>query len=637
MTRFSDLFADRPVLADGAMGTVLYARGIFVNRCYDELNLSDPNLILGVHEEYLQAGAEILETNTFGANRFRLARHGLAGKMAEINAAGVRLARQAVQRLKEKQAGNVEIAAWVAGSVGPLGVRLEPLGKTGLDEARAAFAEQIGILAGNGPGAGVDLLIIETMPALNEAHEALEAAKAVAPHLPVLVMVTVDDESECLDGASPAQAAALLTEWGADAVGVNCSTGPATVLTAVEAMRAATALPLAAMPNAGVPRAVDGRNIYLCSPEYMASFARKAVAAGVQIVGGCCGTTPNHIRAMRSAIRAMDEQTHVTVTGAAPEVRKETPPATLGQRSRLGALLAEGKFIKLVEFVPPRGINCSREIEGAQLLARLGVDAIDVYDAAQASARMSGQSLCIQIQQHTGMETILHYTCRDRNLLSIQSDLLGASSIGLRNILCVTGEPPKQGDYPDASQVFDVDSIGLVNVAKRLNYGLDIGSNSMGASTNFTIGVAANPGVPEIDNELRRFAYKVEAGAEYAITQAVFDLRLLEEFLERVKDRIGDQRIPIIAGIWPLTSLRNAEYMKNDLRIAMPEEIMLRMAQADTPEAARAEGIRIAQEMAEAVRPYVQGVQVSAPYGHYDIAAEVIAGALSQGMKQTQG
>jgi homocysteine S-methyltransferase len=626
MTRFTELFADRPVLADGAMGTVLYARGIFVNRCYDELNLSNPSLILGVHEEYLQAGAEILETNTFGANRFRLARHGLAGKMAEINAAGVRLARQAVDRLKEKQAGNTEfgaeVAAWVAGSVGPLGVRLEPLGKTGLDEARAAFAEQIGILAEN----GVDFLIVETMPALNEAHEALEAAKAVAPHLPVLVMVTVDDESECLDGASPAQAAALLTEWGADAVGVNCSTGPATVLTAVEAMRAATGLPLAAMPNAGVPRAIEGRNVYLCSPEYMASFARKAVAAGVQIVGGCCGTTPNHIRAMRSAIRAMDEQTRVTVTGATPEVSKETPPATLGQRSRLGALLAEGAFIKLVEFVPPRGIDCSKEIEGAQFLARLGVDAIDVYDAAQASARMSGQSLCIQIQQHTGMETILHYTCRDRNLLSIQSDLLGASSIGLRNILCVTGEPPKQGDYPDASQVFDVDSIGLVNIANRLNHGLDIGSNSINASTNFTIGVAANPGVPEIENELRRFAYKVEAGAEYAITQAVFDLRLLEEFLERV----GDHRIPIIAGIWPLTSLRNAEYMKNDLRIAMPEEIMLRMAQADTPEAARAEGIQIAREMVAAVRPYVQGVQVSAPYGHYDVAAEVIAGALPQ-------
>ncbi len=626
MNRLSGIFADRPVLADGAMGTVLYARGVIASRCYDELSLSDPSLILGVHEEYLQAGAEILETNTFGANRFRLARHGLAGKLVDINTAGVRLARQAVERIREKQAGDAGIAAWVAGAVGPLGVRLEPLGKTGLDEARAAFAEQMAILAAN----GVDLLIVETMPALNEARQALEAAKQVAPHLPVLVMVTVDDESECLDGASPAQAAALLTEWGADAVGVNCSTGPATVLTAAEAMRSATALPLAAMPNAGVPRAVEGRNIYLCTPEYMASFARKAVTAGVQIVGGCCGTTPNHIRAMRSAIRAMDEQRHVAVTGAAPEVSRETPPAPLGSRSRLGALLAEKQFIRLVEFVPPRGIDCSREIEGAQMLAQLGVHAIDVYDAAQASARMSGQSLSIQIQQHTGMETILHYTCRDRNLLSIQADLLGASSIGLRNILCVTGEPPKQGDYPDASQVFDVDSIGLVNIAGRLNRGLDIGSNAIGTSTNFTIGVAANPGVPEIENELRRFVYKVEAGAEYAITQAVFDLRLLQEFLEQVRERVGERMIPIIAGIWPLTSLRNAEYMKNDLRIAIPEEIMLRMAQADTPGAARAEGIRIAQEMLKAVRPLVQGVQVSAPFGHYDVAAEVIAATLAK-------
>jgi methionine synthase I (cobalamin-dependent)/5,10-methylenetetrahydrofolate reductase len=623
MTRFADIFSDRFVLADGAMGTVLSARGVFINRCFDELNLSDPNLVVAVHEEYLQAGAEIIETNTFGANRFRLTRHGLGGKVQEINAAGVRLARQAVERLKERRTGD----AWVAGAVGPLGVRLEPLGKTGLDEAREAFAEQIGILSKN----GVDLLIIETMPALNEAREALEAAKAVAPDLPVLVMVTVDDEGECLDGSSAAQAAAWLTEWGAGAVGVNCSTGPATVLTAIEEMRKATTLPLAAMPNAGMPRAVEGRNIYLCSPEYMASFARKAIAAGAQMVGGCCGTTPNHIRAMRSAIRAMDAQTPVEGAGTAPAVSKETPPSQLAQRSRFGSLIAEGKFVTMVEFVPPRGIDCAKEIEGAALMARLGVDAIDVYDAAQASARMSGQSLCIQIQQHTGMETILHYTCRDRNLLSIQSDLLGASSIGLRNILCVTGEPPAQGNYPDASAVFDVDSIGLVNVVRRLNHGLDIGSNSIGASTNFTIGVAANPGVPDLENELRRFAYKVDAGAEYVITQAVFDLRLLEEFLERAKELTGSGRIPVIAGIWPLISLRNAEHMKNDLRVAMPEEIMLRMAQADTPDAARAEGIKIAQEMLAAVRPLVQGVQVSAPFGNYEAAAEVVASALPAG------
>ncbi|KAA6465105.1 bifunctional homocysteine S-methyltransferase/methylenetetrahydrofolate reductase [Acidobacteria bacterium AB60] len=622
MASFSDIFGDRPVLADGAMGTVLYARGIFINRCYDELNLSDPSLILAIHEEYLQAGAEILETNTFGANRFRLARHGLAGKVAEINAAGVRIARDAVRHLKDKQAGE----AWVAGAIGPLGVRLEPLGKTGLDEARAAFAEQIAALR----DAGVDLLIVETMPALNEAREALLAAHDTAPHLPVLTMVTVDDESNCLDGSSPAHAAAVLSEWGANAVGVNCSSGPATVLTAIETMRAATSLPIAAMPNAGLPRAIEGRNIYLCSPEYMASFARKAINAGAQIVGGCCGTTPNHIRAMRSAMRAIDAQARVVEGETVVPLETETPPAPLRERSRIGALIAEKQFVTLVEIVPPRGIDCHKEIEGARLLASLGVHGINVPDSPRASARMSGQSLCVQIQQHTSIDTVLHYTCRDRNILSIQSDLLGASSIGLRNILCLTGDPPKLGNYPDATAVFDVDSIGLVNMVRRLNHGLDIGSNSIGSSTNFTIGIAANPGVPDIEHELRRFKYKVEAGAEYAITQPVFDLRLLESFLER----IAEYRIPIIAGIWPLTSLRNAEFMKNDLRVSMPEEIMLRMAQADSPEAASREGIAIAREMLEAVRPYVQGVQVSAPFGRYTAAAEVIASVLPQPQSQ---
>jgi homocysteine S-methyltransferase len=571
-----------------------------------------------VHEEYLQAGAEILETNTFGANRFRLARHGLAGKVAEINAAGVRLAREAVVHLKDKQAGE----AWVAGAVGPLGVRLEPLGKTGLDEARAAFVEQIRALA----AAGVDMVIVETMPALNEAREALLAAQEAAPDLPVLVMVTVDDEGNCLDGSSPEQAAALLTEWGAHALGVNCSTGPSTVLTSLEAMRAATTLPLAAMPNAGMPRAVEGRNIYLCTPEYMAGFARKAIAAGAQMVGGCCGTTPNHIRAMRSAMRAIDAQGRKGQGGAHAVLSTETPPAPLSLRSRIGALVSEGAFVSLVEIVPPRGINCVQEIEAAQVLSQLGVHAINVPDSPSASARMSAQSLCIQIQQHTGIETILHYTCRNRNILSIQSDLLGASSIGLHNILCLTGDPPKLGNYPDATAVFDVDAIGLVNIVQRLNHGLDIGNNSIGASTNFTIGISANPGSPDIEHEMRRFQFKVEAGAEYVITQPVFDLRLLEDFLKRIRG----MRIPVIAGIWPLTSLRNAEFMKNDLRVSMPEEIMLRMAQADTPDAARREGIKIAREMLEAVRPMVEGVQVSAPFGRYTTAAEVISTVVPQ-------
>ena len=626
-----EIFADRPVLCDGAMGTVLYARGVFINRCYDELNLSDPSLILSIHEEYLQGGAEILETNTFGANRFRLARHGLASRTAEINEAGVRLARQAAEHLKDKQAGD----AWIAGSVGPLGVHLEPLGKTGLEEARAAFAEQIAALA----RAGADMLMIETMPALNEAREALLAARETAPELPVFVMVTVDDDGNCLDGSSPEHAATLLTEWGADAIGCNCSTGPATVLTAIEAMRAVTSLPLVAMPNAGMPRAVEGRNIYLCSPEYMASFARKAIKAGAQYIGGCCGTTPNHIRAMRSAIRAIDAQNRnesreqarpqvgVEVSGGGSSaLNVENPPAPLAERSQIGALLAEGTFITLVEIVSPRGIDCSKEIEGARLLASLGVHAINVPDSPRASARMSAQSLCIQIQQHTGIETVLHYTCRDRNVLSIQSDLLGASSIGLRNILCLTGDPPKLGNYPDATAVFDVDAIGLVNIVRRLNHGFDIGSNSIGASTNFTIGVAANPGVPDVEQELRRFAWKVEAGAEYAITQPVFDLRLLETCIGRIEEF----RIPVISVFWPLTSLRNAEVLRNDLRVSVPESVMLRMAQAETPEASRAEGVSIAREMLTEAQPMVQGVQVSAPFGRYALAAEVIASVLPE-------
>src|SRR5580658_5478227 len=613
--RITEVFGTRTVLCDGAMGTSLYARGIFINRCYDELNLSQPELVRTVHEEYLQAGAEIIETNTFGANALRLQRYGLADKVIEINRAGVEIARKAVNQRADKQSGKV----WVAGAVGPLGARLEPLGKIGLDEAREAFAEQIRGLA----EAGVDLLLIETVSALNEAEQAILAAKSTAPSLPILVMVTVDEEANCLDGSSPETAAARLTEWGADAIGCNCSVGPATVLTAIERMASASSLPLVAMPNAGMPRAVDGRNIYLDSPEYMASFARKLIKAGVQFVGGCCGTTPSHIRSMKSSLRAMGAQeVHHGQVKQAP-VASEIQPAPLAERSRLGGLIAEGTFVTMVEMVPPKGLDCNRELEGARMLLKNGVHIINVPDLSRAAPRMSSQSLCIQIQQ-TGMETLLHYTCRDRNLLSIQSDLLGASSIGLKNILCLTGDPPKLGNYPDATAVFDVDAIGLVNIVRRLNNGLDIGANSIGASTNLTIAVAANPGVPDIENELRRFKYKVEAGAEYAITQPVFDLRLLEIFLERIKD----YRIPVIAGIWPLTSLRNAEFMKNDLRVSMPEEIMLRMAQCDTPDAARREGIRIAQEMLEAVRPLVQGVQVSAPFGRYTVAAEVISSVL---------
>jgi homocysteine S-methyltransferase len=629
-SRLEPLFGQRTVLCDGAMGTALYARGVFINRCYDELNLSQPDLVRAVHEDYLKAGAEIIETNTFGANAFRLERAGLQDRVAEINRAGVSLARQAVRQIAEKQAAS----AFVAGSIGPLGVHLEPLGKIGLDEARAAFAEQIRALAEGGPGVGADLLIIETVTALSEAEQAVLAARQVAPDLPVIVLVTVDEDANCLDGSTPETAAARIAAWsvdgrGVDAIGCNCSVGPATVLTAIERMAAATTVPLVAMPNAGMPRSVDGRNIYLCSPEYMASFARKFVKAGAQFVGGCCGTTPQHIRAMKSALRAVDAQTAAPRPSTVETIVTETPPAALAERSRLGRRVHEGEFVTMVEIVPPRGIDCSKELAGAQMLANLGIHAINVPDSPRASARMSAQSLCIQIQQKTGIETVLHYTCRDRNVLSIQSDLLGASSIGLKNILCLTGDPPKLGNYPDATAVYDVDAIGLTNMVRRLNHGLDIGANPIGASTGFTIAVAANPGVPDLDTEVRRFAYKVEAGAEYAITQPVFDLRILETFLKRIEGF----RIPVVAGIWPLTSLRNAEFMKNDLRVSVPDEILARMQRAATPDLGRAEGIRIAQEMLRAVRSMVQGVQVSAPFGRYSSAADILAEVLPPGPK----
>jgi homocysteine S-methyltransferase len=615
------LFTGGTVLCDGAMGTMLYARGVFINRSYDELNLSQPELVREVHAEYLQAGAEVVETNTFGANRFRLEHFGLQDKVREINLAGVKLARECVDQIREKQASE----AFVAGSIGPLGVRLEPLGKIGLDEARDAFAEQIRAMAEGGPGVGVDLLMIETMTSLTEAKQAIRAARSEAPWLPVVVMVTVDEEGNCLDGASAETAATKLTEWGADAVGCNCSAGPATVLSVIERMRKVTSLPLAGMPNAGIPRAVEGRTLYLTSPEYMASFTRKLVKAGATFVGGCCGTTPSYTRAMKSALRALGAmetgaQVMERSDSAATVVKNKVEPPPLAQRSKIGSMIATGEFVTMVEIVPPKGIDCSKELNGAAELHRLGVDAINVPDSPRASARMSAQSLCVQIQQNIGIETILHYTCRDRNVLSIQSDLLGASSIGLKNVLCLTGDPPKLGNYPDATAVFDVDAIGLVNIVRNLNCGLDIGKNSIGESTGFAVAVAANPGVPDIEQEVRRFAYKVEAGAEYAITQPVFDLRLLEAFLKRIEAF----RIPVIAGIWPLTNLRNAEFMKNDLRVSMPEEIMARMAATTSPEAARAEGVKIAQEMLAEVRPMVQGVQVSAPFGKYAAAAQVL-------------
>jgi methionine synthase I (cobalamin-dependent)/5,10-methylenetetrahydrofolate reductase len=596
-----------PVLCDGAMGTLLYSKGIFINRCYDELNLSQPDLIRGIHHEYLQAGAEIIETNTFGGNSFRLARHSLGDKVHEINFAGARLAHEAAKSFD----------VWVAGSVGPIGIRIEPLGKTSLEETRAAFRDQITALVEG----GVDLLIMETFGYLEELHQAILAARDVNPKIPVVALVTIDEDSNCLDGSTPETFTPRLEEWGADVIGCNCSIGPVAMLDAIERMRAVSSLPLAAQPNAGMPRSVEGRNIYLCSPEYMASYARKFVAAGAQLIGGCCGTTPDHIRVMKSALRvgeARSKTTNLQVKGeASPAI---APAVPLEKRSRLGAKLVAGEFLTMVEIVPPKGTDIKKEIEGARFLKSVGVDGINIPDSPRASARMSNQALSLLVQQEVGIEAILHYTCRDRNVLGIQSDLLGAAATGIHNLICITGDPPKMGNYPDATAVFDVDAIGLVNIVHNLNRGQDIGGNPIGAGTAFAIGIGANPGISDLDEEIRRFEYKVEAGAEYAVTQPVFDLSLLEAFLRRIEHC----RIPVVAGIWPLVSARNAEFMKNELRVSVPDSILERMTKAPTPEAAREEGIAIAREMLVAVRGMVQGAQISAPQGRYTSAVDVL-------------
>src|SRR5437660_7160786 len=603
---FLERLKQSPVLCDGAMGTLLYAKGVFINRSYDELNLSQPDLIRGIHHDYLQAGAEIIETNAFVANSFRPARHSLADKVRDINRTGARLAREAAKSFD----------VWVAGSVGPLGTRIEPLGKTSFQEAREAFREQIEALVEG----GVDLLILETFGYLEEIHQAILAAREVAPSVPLVAQVTIDEDGNCLDGSDPETFAPKLAEWGADVIGCNCSVGPVAMLDAIERVRAATSLPLAAQPNAGIPRSVDGRNIYLCSPEYMASYARKFAAAGVRVVGGCCGTTPDHIRVMKSALRAGEARgknspAHVT-GGPAP---KATPAVPIEKRSALGSKLARGEFVTMVEIVPPKGTDIRKEVEGARFLKSVGVDAVNIPDSPRASARMSNQALSLLIQREVGIDAILHYTCRDRNVLCIQSDLLGAAAVGIRNLICITGDPPKMGNYPDATAVFDVDAIGLVNIVRSLNDGLDLGGNPIGTGTGFVIGVGANSGLTDLDEEIRRFEYKVQAGAEYAVTQPVFDLRLLENFLRRIEHC----RIPVVAGIWPLVSVRNAEFMKNELRVSVPDSILERMARAPNPEAARAEGVAIAREMLIAARQTVQGAQMRAPRGRYSSAVDV--------------
>jgi homocysteine S-methyltransferase len=605
---FRDRLASHVLVGDGAMGTMLYSRGVFINRCYDELSLSSADLVRQIHQEYVKAGAEILETNTFGATTPRLATFGFADKLRDINRAAVRLAREASHG-----------GPFVAGAVGPLGVHIEPLGRMSFAEARAAFREQIEVLVES----GVDLLILETFTNLDELREAVAAAReAGGADLPVIAQVTIDDSGNLPAGGADTETfTRTMDSWPVDAIGINCSVGPKATLETIERMMQFSGKPMSAMPNAGLPQRVEGRNIYLCSPEYMAQYARRLLWAGVKIVGGCCGTTPDHIRLIRSETRSLQpEQKRLTVTVEEPEAKaRALAPTAMAAKSKLGAKLAAGKFVAFVEILPPRGVDASREIAGARLCAEHGIDCINVPDGPRASARMSAQAACQLIQREAGIEAINHFCCRDRNILGIQSELLGAHTVGVRNLLCITGDPPRMGTYPDATAVFDVDAIGLVGIVHNLNRGLDIGGNPMGSQTALLIGVGANPGALNMDEEIRRFEWKVEAGAEYAITQPVFDLNLLEAFLRRT-ERV---KIPVMCGIWPLTSFRNAEFMVNELRVPVPEEYMERMRRVDNAEKAREEGVAIAREMVARVRNMVQGVQLSAPFGRYQMALDV--------------
>jgi methionine synthase / methylenetetrahydrofolate reductase(NADPH) len=611
-TPFLEALDTRVLVCDGAMGTMLYAKGIFLNRSFDELNLTQPDLVADVHQAYVRAGADVLETNTFGANRIKLGTFGLDDKVHAINVQGAKIARHAARD-----------QIYVAGAIGPLGIRIEPWGKTGVDEAEEFFREQArGLLEG-----GVDLFVLETFRDVNEIGAAIRAVRSICD-LPIVAQVTTEDDGNSLDGAAPEAFVPELERLGAQVVGLNCSVGPAAMLETIERMSQVATVKLSAQPNAGRPREIEGRHIYLCSPEYMATYARRFINSGVRIVGGCCGTTPEHIRHIKMAVRALapaEPQTpRFARAGDAKAAVPAVPPVPRPEKSRMANCLARGEFVVSVELVPPRGFRAEALVEQAKQLRIHGVDLVNIPDGPRAGARMSALSAAVLVQQQAGLETILHYACRDRNLLGMQSDLLGAHSMGVRNLLLITGDPPQVGDYPDATGVFDVDSIGLTNVVTRLNRGFDIGGQSIGVPTAFHIGVAANPGALDPDEELRRLAYKVEAGAEFVVTQPVFDAGELERFLARIEGF----RLPVLAGIAPLDSLRHTEFMANEVPgVRVPEAVVDRMRRAEERGAAAAEGLAIAREVTGAIRSMVQGLQISTTSGAAAAALGLIEAA----------
>src|SRR5437764_8341363 len=604
------------IVFDGAMGTMLYNKGVFINQCYDELNLRAPDLVRDVHKAYKKAGAEVLETISCGVNRLKREQYGLSAQVAEINRAAARIAREVA-----------EDDLLVAGAVGPLGVRLEPFGPTSLDEARAVFREQLQALKDG----GCDVFILETFADVNEIEQAILAAHEVDPTVPVIAQMTIGSDCHTPYGVSVEDLAQSLDAFGADIIGLNCSVGPQIILDAVEKMVKVTRRKLSAQPNAGMPRDVGGRSMYMASPEYMATYAHHLVQAGAKIVGGCCGTTPEHIAAMIEGVRPlsprqprvpMRERRHIH-----PDVPPENPgvqPVPLAERSKWGRKIAAGDFVTSVEIVPPRGVDASKMLRDTAALRDAGVDAVNVPDGPRAQSRMGALLCSILIEQQIGIETVIHYCCRDRNLLGMLSDLLGASAVGLRNLLLITGDPPKMGPYPNATAVFHIDAIGLTNLVSNLNRGLDPGGNPIGEPTTFAIRVGGNPAAIDPAQELERCEWKIEAGAEYAITQPVFDTQQLRDFLKAIESF----RIPIVAGIWPLVSFRNAEFLHNEVPgVHVTPDIMerMRVASAISKEAGRDEGLKIARESLLEVREFIQGAQVSAPFGNVKYALEVFS------------
>ena len=595
-------------LFDGAMGTMLYARGVFINVCYDELSLKAADLVREIHQAYVKAGAEILETNTFGANPVKLGHYGLADDTRAINRRAAELAREA--------AGS---RALVTGAIGPLGVRLEPFGETSRVDAFELFKRQAeGLLEG-----GVHGFVLETFSDLDEIHEALRAVRAICD-LPVFAQMTISEDGATAYGSDPESLARALDEFGADVIGLNCSVGPQGVLEAIERMARVTGRPLSAQPNAGLPRQVGDRKMYMASPEYTGEYAKRLVEAGARFVGGCCGTTPEHIKTMAAYVQSVSPRQVIAVSAEPVVAPTGVEPVPLAERSGWGRKLDAGEFLATVEIVPPRGVDPAAMLAGARQLKAAGIDAINVPDGPRAQSRMGALMSALLIEREVGIETVIHYCCRDRNLLSMLSDLLGAAAHRLRNLLIITGDPPKMGPYPEATGVFDIDSIGLTNLVHRLNHGLDPGGNPIGAPTAFVIGVGVNPVAVDPERELKRFAWKVDAGADFAITQPVFDPAQLERFLARTEGF----RIPVVAGIWPLVSLRNAEFLANEVPgVSVPPEVIERMrrAQERGKDAALAEGVAIAREMLERIRPLVQGAQVSAPFGRVSVAVDVLA------------